>query len=523
MNSKLIVFITFLVKFSLSANVLILSGVPAPSHSLWFKHLAHSLALKGHNVTVLCPDIERKPPTNVSYIHLENLYSAFYNSSQPNLPYFFHLHELNPLVVLEQVNEFSIKCCKLSLISEGFHQLLNYPKDYKFDVVIADYMNGGCVATAIMHRFRNPPLVPAVPYNTLSTSTPLIGSFVYSSMVPNYVFDVTQEMSFWQRAKNFVYDSYDLYLKMNYVNPQLDVHLRKLFPRAPSTKELSKHVKLLLINANHLIEYQEPMMPSVVPVGGMHIKKPDPLPADLQQIVSNATNGFVLFSLGSNARSEHLGQERIRAILVAMKSFPKVQFIWKFESDESSLPIPLPENVFIRPWLPQQDLLAQSNARLFITHSGLLSIQEAIWYGVPIIGIPLFTDQFRNINYCESAGIAKRLSVPDLTNSTKFVETMRETLEVPSYLNKMKRLSRMFRDQPEHPMDRAVWWVEWVIRNPDAKLQSKATTMGWLQKYQYDVLLSFILALVVVLFVIVVSIHRIYRSCDQVLHKQKVD
>lgn len=34
---------------------------------------------------------------------------------------------------------------------------------------------------------------------------------------------------------------------------------------------------------------------------------------------------------------------------------------------------------------------------MFITHGGLLSSTEAIHFGVPIIGVPVFFDQFTNV------------------------------------------------------------------------------------------------------------------------------
>lgn len=54
---------------------------------------------------------------------------------------------------------------------------------------------------------------------------------------------------------------------------------------------------------------------------------------------------------------------------------------------------------------------------MFITHGGLLSTTEAIYAGKPIIGIPVFADQFTNIARAVNRGFGKKVdlsfSLPD--------------------------------------------------------------------------------------------------------------
>lgn len=409
-----------------------------------------------------------------------------------------------PLKMLIFLDEFTISMCKAGIKSAGFKHLMDYPKNFKFDVFISDYMIGPCLTSLLLYRFGSPPYIPVAPYNALGTSSPLIGSYTYSASIPNHSFDVPLKMSFWERVQNFLYDGIDEILKDIYLYPQSDSILRTVFPNAPSARDLQSSIRLLFINSNPLIQYKEPMMPNVIPVGGMQIQAPKPLPDDLNKIVTKAKNGFILFSLGSNARSDSLGPDRIRCVMTAMKAFPQYQFLWKFESDESKLPMPVPDNVFIRAWMPQNDLLGHPNIKLFMTHSGLLSTQEAIWNGVPIIGFPLFADQFRNINYCSLIGVARRLSIQHC-NAQELINTIREVTSNSSYSKNMKRLSQLVHDQPETPLERAVWWVNWVLRNPDVDiLQSSVMRMGWVQKYLLDVFL-FIYVILSVLFLLLVK------------------
>jgi len=62
--------------------------------------------------------------------------------------------------------------------------------------------------------------------------------------------------------------------------------------------------------------------------------------------------------------------------------------------------------------------LAHPNVRLFITHGGLLSTQEAIHRGVPLFGIPIYGDQYYNLARIVSFGIGIRLDYDNITTES---------------------------------------------------------------------------------------------------------
>lgn len=126
--------------------------------------------------------------------------------------------------------------------------------------------------------------------------------------------------------------------------------------------------------------------------------------------------------------------------------------------------------------------LAQNNTKLFITHAGLLSTQEAVWYGVPMLGIPIFAEQFsviscvfyefnnkihslQNIRKSVDKGIAEMLYFSDLTKENLY-EKLHSLLTNPKFQENIQITSKAFKDQKETPLERAVWWIEWAIRNP---------------------------------------------------------
>ena len=71
-------------------------------------------------------------------------------------------------------------------------------------------------------------------------------------------------------------------------------------------------------------------------------------------------------------------------------------------------------------------ILGHPKTKAFITHGGTNGIYEAIYHGVPMVGLPLFADQPHNIVHMKAKGAAVRLdletmSTEDLLNALKEV------------------------------------------------------------------------------------------------------
>lgn len=122
----------------------------------------------------------------------------------------------------------------------------------------------------------------------------------------------------------------------------------------------------------------------------------------MSQFIARANKGVVLFSFGTNVQSEMLGAEVNRQLLELFASMPDYGFIWKHANADGLI---MPPNVLMAPWVPQSAVLANGRTKLLVSHGGLLSLQEAAWNGVPVIGVPFFADQFSNVRRIEQAGI----------------------------------------------------------------------------------------------------------------------
>lgn len=75
----------------------------------------------------------------------------------------------------------------------------------------------------------------------------------------------------------------------------------------------------------------------------------------------------------------------------------------------------IPDNIFIYPFVPQLKILKR--ASLFITHGGMNSVNEALYYGTPMLVIPVGNDQPRVAQQIEDLHLGKYLKRKILTPS----------------------------------------------------------------------------------------------------------
>jgi len=266
--------------------------------------------------------------------------------------------------------------------------------------------------------------------------------------------------------------------------PNMQKVFKKYFPNAKKTmEEVMDSFSLILLGQHFSLSYPRPYMPNMIEVGGMQIShKPKPLPEDIKQFIEGSPNGVIYFSMGSNVKSKDLPQET-RDILLKTFAKLKQRVLWKFEDDEMP---GKPANVLIKKWYPQPDILAHPNVKLFITHGGLLSTTESVYFGKPVLGLPCFYDQHMNVQRAQRMGFGLGLDLNNLKQEEleKAIQTL---LNDPSYAKASNAISERYRDQPESALERAVWWTEYVIRHKGAPhLRSAARDLNFIQLHSLD-------------------------------------
>ncbi|XDB51441.1 hypothetical protein ABFV05_005057 [Capra hircus] len=269
-----------------------------------------------------------------------------------------------------------------------------------------------------------------------------------------------------------------------------DQFYSEVLGRPTTLLETMEKAEFWLFRSYWDFEYPCPLLSNVEFIGGHHCKPAKPLPEEIEEFVqSSGEHGIVVFTLGSMVTN--MTEERANMIASALAEIPQ-KVLWRHDGKK---PDTLGPNTRLYKWVPQNDLLGHPKTKAFITHGGTNGIYEAIYHGVPMVGLPLFAEQPDNINRVKAKGAAVRLDLETMSK-TDLLNALKQVINNPSYKRNAMWLSTIQRDQPIKPLDRAVFWIEFVMRHKGAKyLRPAAHNLTWFQYHSLDVI-GFLLACV---------------------------
>lgn len=131
-----------------------------------------------------------------------------------------------------------------------------------------------------------------------------------------------------------------------------------------------------------------------------------------------------------------------RHILAACRQV-RVRLLWSGKVPPSRA-IPDSEHVRWETWVPQVEVLAHPSVRAFVSHAGAGSVQEALWFGKPMLAIPLVWDQYYNSWALEQMGWGLRMDKLKLTRG-KLARGLARLLHEPQFRRRARSLSKELR------------------------------------------------------------------------------
>ncbi|XP_071453613.1 UDP-glucosyltransferase 2-like [Hetaerina americana] len=481
-----------------SAKILGMFPLSAASHNNIFSALTKELAVRGHHLTIITPHPIKNPPANYTQIDVSKVVG-------PHFSKFGNIGIMKMVEAYVKLLNITTSICNDVLSMPEMKKLMD-PKEMgvNFDLMLISHFFSECFYPYA--HIYDVPVITISPAGSFPTTDGMFGNIALPSFVPNSFFSFADRMNFVERTINLM-SVLGVNFYMNFfIYPGHEKVARVYFGDIPPLTEIMKRTSLILLNNHFTYNYPRPLTPNMIEVGGIHLKSPNPLPKDLQKFMDEAKHGVIYFSMGSNLKSSTFPVQ-IRDALMQVFSELKQRVLMKYEGEG---PIPgQPPNVKLEKWLPQTDLLAHPNMKLFITHGGLLSFQEAVARSVPLIGIPFYGDQELNMQKVTKLGVGLQVPYTELTKD-KLLKAIKEILGDASYQNKMRLLSAQAMDQPEHPLQRAAFWTEYVIRHKGAKhIQPASLELGWCQLYMVDA----ISVLVSIPIILLLGLYYVMAKC----------
>ncbi|CAL4100362.1 unnamed protein product, partial [Meganyctiphanes norvegica] len=494
-------------KTKIGSRILFLAPVVFHSHTLDYLSVAETLASNGHQITMVWPMKFNKP-----YLHRE-VVLPIKDDVGTLLPNPF---EAGRSAGFDNLYVWVDKCIEALKSPE----IQNIKKE-QFDFIVVSAFLSDCILS-VVHEMQIPfayvyPNILAGGHMYGLAGTPLFLSFT-----PNIMMALTSTLDGLSFTDRFLGILMELFMNGldRYMAASMESEVRAqglCSPDMPPLMDIAHNSSLFIVNSIRSMDpVGQPMVQNVVYAGGIHLKDAKPLTGELKEWVeSSGDAGFIYMSFGSIIKSSQMPEEYRQVFIKAFSSIDQ-KVLWKFDQETMA---DLPDNVRLRKWLPQQDILGHPKLRLFITHGGLHSITEAVNNGVPVLGVPLFADQFSNMAQVQNRGWGKAIDWNNFT-ADALVQSIHEVINSQSMKKEAVRLSKIMRDQIISPKDNVNYWVDYAIRHKGAyHLKCPATYMPWYRLYNVDVWLSLAVVLALSLYLQYLMLRTCYRCLRPSKHK----
>ncbi|CAI5774260.1 2-hydroxyacylsphingosine 1-beta-galactosyltransferase-like [Podarcis lilfordi] len=474
-----------------SAKVLLVPTIVFDSHLHNFVRVAEALSSRGHDAVLLLHEGRVVEPFPRGY-RVQDYQGVFSTESADDW-----LQEL-----LKRVFEGKMTSMQLFSILEKYLEncdlilgnkiLMQQLQSEVFDLVLVDpnEMCGFIVAHVL-----------GVKYVALSTGfwfPAEIGATSPVAYVPEFNSLMTDQMGFFGRTWNIVVFIISRVATRLFIMPKFD-HLMAKHGVEPqkSMLELIQGSSLFFLCNEVVLDFPRPLLPHVVFTGGILTEPAKPLPEGLRLWMEAADAGVVVVSFGIGIRV--LPKDLVEKMAGAFARLPQ-KVVWRYSGQK---PYNLGENTLMMDWLPQNDLLGHPSVKVLVSHCGMNSIFEAIYHGIPVVGFPFYGDQFDIMTRIQAKGMGILVDWGRVTEDSLY-ETLSTVTTNPSFSKVAKKISEIHLDKPIPPLNRTVYWLEYVLRHDGAPfLRPALYKLSFYEYYCLDilaVLLLFVGAIIYVVF-----------------------
>ncbi|XP_017781857.1 PREDICTED: UDP-glucuronosyltransferase 1-7C [Nicrophorus vespilloides] len=488
-----------------SVNILGYFLTPSYSHQITFQPIWRELSLRGHKVTVVTPHpLKDESLVNLTEIDIGEVSQEIWKDGGMSTQ--GTREQEAGFGQIQKVFDLALKIMDAQMSQPAFAEIISNKKNETFDLVLVEYLS---VNGFPLKHVYNCPLVGISSMPLMNIGHDAIGNPSHPVLSPDLTLPFSEDLTFVERLLSVIYSVISRLFVIRFVEP-LNKLMRKFYGEdVKSSLELIYDMDLVLANINPILNPARPNIPTLIEFHGIHIKPEQKLPKDLDTLLNNSNESSIIYmSFGSNIKSSLFPEDKIKIILETIAELPHL-VLWKYEAE--NLPNK-PNNLVIRKWFPQQDILRHHKVKLFITQGGMQSLDEAMYTKTPVVVIPFFGDQFSNARKVEKIGFGKSLNFLSL-NKADFKNTILDVL-MPNYESKTKELHDLLVDQPFGSLEKVIWWIEYVIRHKQVThLKSPALKVPWYIILYLDIIGFFAVCLMAIVILMIFAKRLIVSLC----------
>jgi glucuronosyltransferase len=370
----------------------------------------------------------------------------------------------------------------------------------KFDLVVLDGADSITCFLMIPYKFD----IPFVTVHGWQLTSWVYGVTGMPSIEPEFAKGFSNHMDFWQRLDNL--QSWLERLDTPFYDQYSD-HMNKYCPsnkpKIPLKKVAEMSEMYFLNFAVLCLDYPRVSAPNLQYIGGSTVLPGKPLPEDLDKYIAGAEHGVIVMSFGSMKEAHHLWKIIGEKLFDAFARLPQ-RVIVQYRLDKVYGKVP--SNVKLLKWLPQNDLLANKNVKLFINHGGNNGQHEAAYHGVPVLVIPVYLaeyfDHIYNGRRIEVHSYGKYVHDKKAITSDQLYQMMTEIINNKTYAQNIKKCSEIIRSMPS-AQEKFVFWVNHILRFGGAHLRPPSLDMPLYQVLMLDIVAYYVIYYLIIVHVVI--------------------
>ncbi|XP_077283164.1 UDP-glucosyltransferase 2-like [Arctopsyche grandis] len=254
-----------------SLKILGLFSHPGKTHYDVFEPILLNLVERGHHLTTISHFAPKTVKLNWKHINMGNFTHLHKNTMDLSmfemiLVKYNSFINLPGLFVLNEVGY--IMCDALTKLPELKKMLDN---SENFDIILAEQFESDC-NLGVAHLL-DAPVVAMQSHVFLPWTFERFDQPENPSYIVNFFFPFPSRMTFFERMENAFFHYSDKLLYAHFSKGYQNILQNNLNRTIPRLEEVAKNTSILLSNTHYTLNGVKPLVPAIVEVGGVHLKR----------------------------------------------------------------------------------------------------------------------------------------------------------------------------------------------------------------------------------------------------------